>query len=144
MVEDGCEPDLDLPALDLNQPIARFEFDSYCLVQSTAFEGAAFGSGADQQGSAEPESRVVRVQCAREWSKLKIEATMTVKELIATVVAKRKMRADIESVYHWTTCLVSYPHLSLPHFWSLLAQATALSTVFAHPSSWPDPHPQLC
>eukprot|EP00035_Acanthoeca_spectabilis_P024049 m.452111 g.452111 ORF g.452111 m.452111 type:complete len:523 (+) comp20269_c0_seq1:68-1636(+) len=98
MVEDGCEPDLDLPALDLNQPIARFEFDSYCLVQSTAFEGAAFGSGADQQGSAEPESRVVRVQCAREWSKLKIEATMTVKELIETVVAKRKMRADIDYV----------------------------------------------
>lgn len=99
MVEDGCEADMDLPALDGNQPIARFEFDSFCLVRAAGHDDGAWGASSEAQGGGqEREMRVVRIQCAKEWSKLKIDALMTVAQLISAVIAKRKMRVGPEYV----------------------------------------------
>mmetsp|Transcript_9683 Transcript_9683/g.24883 ORF Transcript_9683/g.24883 Transcript_9683/m.24883 type:complete len:514 (+) Transcript_9683:119-1660(+) len=100
MVEDGYEADMDLPALDTNQAIARFEFDCYCLVQKPGYDAMPWDAETQGQGRT---VRLVKVQWAKEWSKLKIDPHMTVSQLIDTVVLKRKMKtAGIEYILERT------------------------------------------
>ena len=44
MVDEGVEPDMDLPSLERSQRISKFQFDSLCLCKVRAGEGGAIWS----------------------------------------------------------------------------------------------------
>lgn len=43
-VEEDGNPDLDLPALDMDEPIKKFHFDGYCLCKVSHYDEVSFAN----------------------------------------------------------------------------------------------------
>ena len=102
MVEDDCEPDMDLPALDRQEPMGKFHFESYCLVKSRKYdeclsaEETELGASEAKQAAA----ALVRVHYSNRGCTIlkRVSDQMTVGDLLEQTISKRALSTSSEYV----------------------------------------------
>ena len=92
MVEDDCEPDMDLPAVDEIQRLSKFHFDSYCVCKNPAYV-------APNNVSQVPVLSYVRVYYADNGCtilKRQLDRSTTVGDILEQTLKRRMLRTGLE------------------------------------------------
>eukprot|EP00040_Diaphanoeca_grandis_P007383 m.40732 g.40732 ORF g.40732 m.40732 type:complete len:542 (-) comp18596_c0_seq1:203-1828(-) len=112
MIEDDHEPDLDLPALDRNQPISKFEFGQYCLCKGPRY--ASLDATPDKPS---PWNVVVYLVQTQDMQPLKStflrEPKMTIADVMEKVDRKRRMSHTRPGLQFDITLKDSVQHLDV-------------------------------
>ena len=100
MVEDDCEPDMDLPALDRQEPMGKFHFESYCLVKSRRYDECTGDTEQGPAGAKHGSPALVRVHYSNRGCTIlkRVSDQMTVGDVLDQTISKRALSTSSEYV----------------------------------------------